>query len=238
MSEALYARRPEVYDALYADKPYDDEVEWVLDRFAAERGSVPETPTALVVGCGTGEHSRRLEAAGMDVTGVDRYGAMVERAREKSAATFRVDRLPDLSVEGSYDLVWAPFTVLNHLPTPDLGAAVRAMVERLASDGLLVVDVLTVASGGEGPGLSTYDAEEGEYARLTQVHPAEGDRHQYDSLVVTPEGDVFVDTHDYYDHDVSFVEGVLAGAGLSASVEDWYGLDAGWDDGTVFVGTR
>jgi len=234
MSEALYAERPGVYDALYAEKPYDAEVEWVLEQF--ERlGNGGER--ALVVGCGTGEHSRRLTEQGFDVTGVDRYEAMVERARTKSDAEFRVDRLPDLSVEGAYDLVWSPFTVLNHVASDDAEPAVRAMVRRVADGGVLVADVLEVSSTDGGPHLSTYQAPDGEYARLTQIHHAEGDRHDYESLVVTPDGEVFVDTHEYYDHDDAFIEGVLAGAGLSVTVRDWYGLE-GVEEGTVFLGVR
>lgn len=234
MSEALYAERPEVYDALYAEKPYDAEVEWVLEAFERLGNGGRR---ALVVGCGTGEHSRRLTGYGFDVTGVDRYEAMVERARTKSEADFRVDRLPDLSVEGSYDLVWAPFTVLNHVAAADVGPAVRAMVRRLAEGGVLVADVLGAWSTDGEPHLSTYDASDGTYARLTRIDEAEGDRHDYESLVFTPEGDVFVDTHDYYDHDDAFLEGVLAGAGLEVTVRDWYGLED-VERGTVFLGVN
>lgn len=235
MSEALYAERPAVYDALYAEKPYGEEVEWVLDRFR-ERGSGGDR--ALVVGCGTGEHSRRLVDRGFDVTGVDRYRAMVERAREKSDATFRVDALPDLSVSGSFDLVWAPFTVINHLGPAEVGPAVRAMADRVVDGGVLVVDSLAVTPDDETqtPHLSTYDAGDGLYARLTAIHPTGGDHHAYESLVFTPDGEWFVDTHDYYDHDEAFLEGVLAGAGLAVDVHDWYGLDDPPEEGAVFVG--
>ncbi|MFB6206764.1 MAG: class I SAM-dependent methyltransferase [Haloglomus sp.] len=234
MREALYAAHPEAYDALYAEKSYAAEAAWVLDRFEAV-GS--DGDRALVVGCGTGEHDRHLLEAGFDVTGVDRYEAMVERAREKNPdATYATDALPDLSVEGRYDLVWAPFTVVNHLPRSDLGAAVRAMADRLAPGGLLLFDTLDV-DFEDGDGDGDRDGEsparfrahpdpggDGFYARLVQNYETDEGRYRWDSLVLTPDGEWFVDRHTLTSFDPAFVAGVVAGAGLSPTVHDeWYG---------------
>ena len=83
MSDALYEQYPVVYDALYAEKPYDIEVEFVTEY--VEAGD-----RVLVVGCGTGEHSRRLvdapaeiitetlEARGLETEIVEGYGASGE----------------------------------------------------------------------------------------------------------------------------------------------------------------
>jgi SAM-dependent methyltransferase len=249
MNEALYAERPAVYDVLYADKEYDREVAWVLDRFE-ERGNGGDR--ALVVGCGTGEHARRLVDRGFDVTGVDRYEAMVERARTKSDAEFRVGRLPDLNVEGVYDLVWAPFTVANHLPPADFGASLRAMAERVADSegrsrsgdraqsgdrGVLVVDTMSVPDEETPPRLYSYEGPDGEYARLVQTHSVGDRRRRWDSLVFGPDGDFFVDTHDLWNYGEAFVTGAFSGAGLDVTVHDWYGSNESVD-GSVFVGQR
>lgn len=233
MSEALYAERPDVYDVLYADKDYEGEVEWVCDRLA-DHGV--DAGNALVVGCGTGEHSARLEARGFDVTGVDRYEAMVERARTKSGAEFTFDRLPDLSVDGSYDLVWAPFTVVNHLPPDEFGASVRSMADRLSGGGLLVVDTISVPDEETPPRLRAYEGPDGEYARMVQTYHVEGRRSRWDSLVFTPDGGVFVDTHDLWNYDEAFVEGVFAGAGLAVESSGWYGSGESDDEASVYVG--
>ncbi|WP_158059051.1 class I SAM-dependent methyltransferase [Halorussus halophilus] len=228
MSEALYADRPDVYDALYATKEYDAEVEFVRSKFEeyADTGTTEtggtDHPRALVVGCGTGEHSKRLSEAGFEVTGVDKYPAMVEHARTKSDAEFRVGELPDLEVEGEYDFVWLPFTVLNHLSHDDVAPSLRTLADALADGGLLVFDQLTTDVEDSGPRLHSYPSEDGTYARLTHVHERGESEFQWDSLVFTPGGEFFVDTHRLYDHDPKFLSGVCEVLGLSLDVFGWY----------------
>lgn len=238
MSETLYAERPDVYDALYAEKDYGQEVEFVVSQFA-ERGNGGDR--VLVVGCGTGEHSRRLVERGFDVTAVDKYEAMVARARTKSDATFRVGALPDLPVEGPFDLVFVPFTVVNHLRRDDLSASLRAVVDVLGDDGVLVFDQLLVSDDEHRPRMHTADRPEGTYGRLVDVHHVEGDRYRWDSFVLTPEGDVFVDAHDLTNYDPAYLVGVLEGLGLSATAYEWYDADHPVEDveeALVYVGEK
>lgn len=232
MSEALYAEHPAVYDALYAEKAYGAEVEFVREQFEA-RGNGGDR--VLVVGCGTGEHSRLLDAAGFDVTGVDRYGAMVERARTKSDAAFRVGALPDLPVDGPFDLVWLPFTVVNHLPESDLVPAFEAIGDVLAEGGMLVSDAMYAAEMVGGPRLRCHAVDDGAYARILEVHDLGEDRYAWDSLVFTPDGGFFVDTHELTDYDPAFLEEVTAALGLSVARFGWYDADSGFEPGDAFV---
>jgi SAM-dependent methyltransferase len=221
MAETLYAEHPEVYDALYAEKGYDAEVAFVLDRFA-EGGNGGDR--ALVVGCGTGEHSRRLVAEGFEVVGLDKHEAMVERARSKSDATFRVGELPDLPVAGEFDLVWLPFTVVNYLDTDDLAASFEAIGDHLADGGLFVFDQMYADALAGGPTLQCHESDDGGYARLTQVHDLGGERFRWDSLVFTPAGEFFVDTHLLTDHDRESLAELLAALGLSVETYGWYAV--------------
>jgi SAM-dependent methyltransferase len=242
VNENLYAEYPEAYDALYARKDYDAEVEFVLDRFRARDAEATEPPDsdrerALVVGCGTGEHSRRLCEEAFEVVGVDKYSAMVERARTKSDAEFRAGELPDLPVEGSFDLVWFPFTVVQHLDPDTVAESLRAAAERLAEDGLLVFDQISGENFGDAASLRTYPSDDGTYARITHVHEADGGGSRYDALVFTPAGEFFADTHRLYDHDDSYLEGVCAVLDLSVERFGWYdeAAEPGEDGHTVFV---
>ncbi|WP_137286345.1 class I SAM-dependent DNA methyltransferase [Halorussus salinisoli] len=230
MTENLYSEYPEAYDALYAEKDYDAEVEFVLSEFEAAAESTPDQRRALVLGCGTGEHGKRLRAEGFDVVGVDKYPAMVERARTKTDAEFRVGELPDLPVEESFDLVWFPFTVVQHLDPDAVADSLRAAADRLAEGGVLVFDQISGEDFGDSASLRTYPSEDGTYARLTHVHEADDGASRYDALVFTPDGEFFVDTHRLFDHDDSYLEGVCNVLDLSVERFGWYDEEADPDE--------
>lgn len=242
MNENLYAEYPEAYDALYAWKDYDAEVEFVLSQF--EEMAETDGRRALVVGCGTGEHSKRLREEGFEVVGVDKYEAMVERARTKSDAEFRVGALPDLPVEGQFDLAWLPFTVVQHLDPDEVAESLRAVANRLADGGLLVFDQITGEDFSDSAYLRTYESKEGAYARLTHVHQVENSEYsvvesesRYDAVVFTPDGEFFVDAHHLFGHDPAYLSGVCDVLGLSVETLGWYDEEAapGEDGHYVFV---
>lgn len=156
---------------------------------------------------------------------MDKYSAMVERARTKSDAEFRVGSLPALSVEGTFDLVWLPFTVVQHLRPDQLAESFRALADHLADGGVLVFDQIATGEEGTGPRLWTYLSEEGTYARLVHVHEVGEAEYRWDSLVFTPDGDFFVDTHLLTDYDPEYLAGVCDALGLSVELHGWY--DAG-----------
>lgn len=242
MDEALYAGHPEAYDALYAEKEYDAEVEYVLgvfDRRVHDAAEI-DRPRALVAGCGTGEHAKRLRENGLDVVGMDRYPAMVYLARTKSDAEFCVGALPDLPVDGEFDLVWFPFTVVQHLPPKDAAQSLRAATERLADGGILVFDQITAEHFGDAPYLKTYPSEEGPYARLTQVHDVGDGESRYEALVFTPDGEFFVDTHRLFAHDPEFFAEVCDVLDLSLARRGWYDEESepGEEGHTVFVAQK
>ena len=252
MPETLYAERPDVYDALYAEKDYGGETEFVVSKF--ETHAETDRRRALIVGCGTGEHGGRLADAGFEVVGVDKYPAMVERARAKSEAAgldaeFRRGELPDLAPSdlhpsGAFDLVWLPFTVVQHLPPDDLAPSLQVLVDALAPGGLLVFDQLPMDEEPFVPRLSTYSSEASTFARLTQVREVDDTKravaaaYRYEALVFTPDSEFFVDTHRLFDHDPTYLRGVCDALGLSLAAFDWYD-DAESDEGgpTTFVAT-
>lgn len=220
MSDALYAEYPEVYEALYEHKQYDREVEFVLDQCAVHGVNVE---SALVVGCGPGHHSRELLRHDVTVTAVDQYESMVDRARENApGATLRVDSLPDLSVNGQYDLVWAPFTVLNHLSKDAFPEGLAALADRVAPGGALVFDSAAFPNEEEWFWLRTYETEQGDVARIGDVQALDDTVYRWHSLVFSPEG-WFVDRHDLYVPDEAFVTGALASLGFETSVHEGYG---------------
>jgi SAM-dependent methyltransferase len=106
-----------------------------------QRGGVPESPTALEIGCGDGFFSSELATRGCRVTGLDFSSAAVEQARRRvPRAEFMVHDLsnPLPFPDGSFDVVWCS-EVLEHLFAP---LAVLQEVSRvLRPGGILLVTV-------------------------------------------------------------------------------------------------
>jgi SAM-dependent methyltransferase len=100
----------------------------------------------LDVGCGIGRWSRRLAAAGAEVTGVDISPTMLAEAQRRAEAEgvagrcrFVLSDLARLEVAGTFDLILG-VTVLQHLLAPaDLVAALARLVSRLSPGGRLVL---------------------------------------------------------------------------------------------------
>jgi SAM-dependent methyltransferase len=92
----------------------------------------------LDVGCGSGGALGVAAALGWDVAGVEVDEAAAKKARRFSERVHTGDLLGAPFGAGEFDVITA-FHVLEHVPDPV--AAVRRMLEWLASDGLLIVEV-------------------------------------------------------------------------------------------------
>ncbi|WP_423744361.1 class I SAM-dependent methyltransferase (plasmid) [Haladaptatus sp. SPP-AMP-3] len=232
MNQALY-RNPRAYDILYQHKDYEGEVEFVLDRFR-EHGN--DGGSALVVGCGTGNHSRLLQRSGFDVLGIDPNAAMLDRAREKSSATFRAGALPDIELNRTFDLVWVPYTVVDYLELDTLPSALATLTELVAADGLLVVDTGDFHELG-APGFQLLSCDEGSCARLFQYHRVDADHVRMDALVFLDD-EWFFDRHTLLDVPDESIAEAFRARGFTVETADWYGTPTAMDDPTVFVAYR
>ena len=111
---------------------------WVLDRVAEAAGARP----VVDAGCGTGVVAAYLDAAGVDVRGIDLSPEMVAEARAlHPALRFDVGDLRRLMRPETAD-GWGAvvsFYSLIHLAASELADAVAALARPLAPGGLLVV---------------------------------------------------------------------------------------------------
>lgn len=137
--------------------PYDAIADlWRRDRLASsfrerrflERliDGLPEGARVLDVGCGCGEPiGRFLVDAGLEVTGVDASGRLLEHARRALPdATFVLGDMRTVEVEGPFDALVAWDSVF-HLPRDDHGALFRRMAGWLRPGGRLLLSL-----GGSG----------------------------------------------------------------------------------------
>lgn len=134
------------YDALYADKDYAAECDFIADVFAAH--GVPDGGSVLDLGCGTGGHAMLLAERGFAVTGVDRSPAMIELAQAKIAenpscsADFLVDDVRSVDAGTTFDAVISMFAVVSYqLTDDDIIAMFSAVRRHLAPGGVFLFDV-------------------------------------------------------------------------------------------------
>lgn len=232
MGEHLYTDHPDLYDAIQSDWDYDRDMSFV-QRAMSRHGDGGSR--LLEIGCGTGEHTCRFVDAGFDVTAVDKYEGMLELARTKCDADFRRAALPELPVDGSYDVVVMIRGVVNHLPPADLDPAVATISDRVAEQGILVFDNARLPASGNEPDLDVGTTEQGEYARVAHHAPVADGTLEWREVVFPPDGDCFVNRRSMTPFDDDTVATALAEAGFEVDMFDGYGPD---DRRTVFVCRR
>jgi SAM-dependent methyltransferase len=137
----------EYYDLFYADKEYAAEAGFVRDIIQRHK---PSACSILDLGCGSARHAVEFARAGLTVTGLERSGDMIARAKD------RIGRLsPDLLsqltlVEGDatnytptakYDAVVSLFHVVSYQTSNDALAGIfRCARSALSTGGLFVFD--------------------------------------------------------------------------------------------------
>lgn len=127
-----------LYDSvpLYAAR---QDVGFYLEEAKAARGTV------LEVGCGTGRILLPIARAGIPITGIDGSKQMLERCRAKlqgERATLVQHDMRDFDLGAKFDLIIAPFRVVQHLTTIDDQLRFLATVSRhLAPQGRFIFDV-------------------------------------------------------------------------------------------------
>jgi predicted TPR repeat methyltransferase len=136
----MFNASAEYYDLIYAAlKDHAAEVTQVTTML---RQLNPGCRTVLDVGCGTGEHARRLAAEGFDVDGIDIEPAFVQIAsRKHPAGRFVVSDMSDFHLPDRYDGLLCLFSSIGYLRTLD--RVTRALVcfrEHLAPGGVALVE--------------------------------------------------------------------------------------------------
>lgn len=135
---ATYGDRiAEIYDSLYLERL--DPAEAVTFLADIARGG-----RALELGIGTGRVAIPLSQAGVDVHGIEASEAMVAQLRAKpggAEVAVTVADFTDITVEGSFGLIYVPFTTFFALQTQDQQVrCMRSVAEHLEDSGHFVLD--------------------------------------------------------------------------------------------------
>src|ERR1700738_729889 len=135
------------YDLFYTDKDYAAEAPFVRNIIRRHK---PCAHSMLDLGCGSARHAVEFARAGFAVTGVDRSGDMIARAKDRVGQLPGSIRSQVTLVEGDatnytptakYDAVVALFHVVSYQTSNDALAGIfRTVRSALSPEGLFVFD--------------------------------------------------------------------------------------------------
>jgi SAM-dependent methyltransferase len=124
------------YNALYQDKDYSGEVEYVK-QFLNEKENI------LDIGCGTGRHLKFFQDKGFSVYGVDISGSQIEKAKELlgTNASLQQAKASEFSFDSKFDNIISLFHVMSYQTQNDELQKVFANAYRhLNANGVFVFD--------------------------------------------------------------------------------------------------
>ena len=135
-----------VYDALYRDKDYELECDFLEDLF--RRFGEGDIRRILDMGCGTGGHSIPLAKRGYEVFGIDRSKQMLEIARDKARdaglsgkVQFESSNIQTFKLQMKFDVVICMFAVLSYqISNDELFSTIRSARDHVERGGLLICD--------------------------------------------------------------------------------------------------
>jgi SAM-dependent methyltransferase len=142
----VFGKYAEYFDLIYADKDYQGEAAFVLDKLDA-KGS--EQKTLLELGCGTGRHAIEFAKAGFGVTGIDLSVEMVTQAQSNcrgmgpnpASPIFLVGDIRNTTLGTTFQHVVSLFHVLSYQTSnADLLAAFRTAALHLTVGGRFFFD--------------------------------------------------------------------------------------------------
>ncbi len=190
----------EYYDLIHQGLP--GEAEFYIGQAVRRGGRV------LELGCGTGRIAIPMAMSGLDVTGLDNSGPMLDMCRYKMSAigptrgtvTLVQDDMSDFELHDTFTTIAMAYRTFMHLLTPDQQRrSLRAVRRHLAPDGMFIMNTwrpnlatLIPPTRGKSPGFreaGRYDAGD-----VTVVHRVRTGIDEYRQLLIE-------------DHQVSEIDG-------------------------------
>jgi len=138
-------RHAELFDLFYADKPYQEEADFVhqcLQKYGSNT-----IHSLLEIACGTGTHALTLERYGYKIVATDYSESLLACARKKasqesSSVDFRWQDMRSLNIpEQPFDAVFCLFDSIGYVETNDaLIQVMRGVHDHLRPNGLFIFE--------------------------------------------------------------------------------------------------
>ena len=139
-------KHAELYDVMYRDKPYHDEVRLINDYF---KNFNTNGNLIVELACGTGNHAFEFEKLGYNITAFDNSKDMITQAQMKakkqgSFIDFRIDSMLDFTTIGNqkYDFGLCLFDSLGYVLTNEnIESTLRNVFNVLNKKGIFCCEV-------------------------------------------------------------------------------------------------
>jgi ubiquinone/menaquinone biosynthesis C-methylase UbiE len=135
----------EVYDQIYADKPYDKEAAFIHECIQKYRHE--ESKLLLELACGTGTHAFFMEKYGYRLIATDYSESMIEQAKRKkresaSGIEFRLQDMRELHIEEKpFDVIYCLFDSIGYVQrNDDITRVLKNVNRHLKQDGLFIFE--------------------------------------------------------------------------------------------------
>ncbi|MCK4499965.1 class I SAM-dependent methyltransferase [Candidatus Babeliales bacterium] len=138
---SVFQKYASCYDALYLDKNYQLEVDYIQSLI--QKNSV-NAKNILDLGCGTGKHAALLSEKGYDIQGIDLSNEMIELAKKNFASeklSFSCSDMRDFKIDKKVDVILSLFHVMSYLTADDdLTKTFSSVNKHLKKDGIFIFD--------------------------------------------------------------------------------------------------
>ncbi len=136
----MYNDFANIYDLVMRDTPYD---EWVAYYQAVFEKFDKNPQLILDMGCGTGNITTRMAAAGYDMIGLDASVSMLSHAREKNNRILYLHMdMTDFELYGTVDAIVSALDCVNYI-TEDIDKLFSLVYNYLNPGGLFIFDINT-----------------------------------------------------------------------------------------------
>ena len=133
----MFTKTAKYYDAIYSFKDYGAEASNIA---ALIRSEHPAAMSILDVGCGTGEHARRL-ATEFAVDGIDLQPEFIALAQSKASGTFSVADMRSFALKKRYDVILCLFSSIGYLlRETEVVQALTCFSGHLSDDGVILLE--------------------------------------------------------------------------------------------------